>query len=262
MAGSRRYGTDLSDAAWALIAPLPPPALPSGRRRTTDLRAVPDAILCLLRTGCRWRLPPRDFPPWSTAHHHFRAWRNAGVWVRLRRALHVRARAAAGRAPCATLVIMDGQSVKATERGVARGFDGHKRVKGRKRHILVDTLGLLITSRVGPPANVSDRRAGERLLAGLRPLFPAIRTVMADAGHGSREFARGLERTEGWRLVIAKRRERAFRVVGLTWIVERSFAWLGRSRRLSKDYEYRVQTSERLIQIAATKLMLDRLAVA
>ena len=261
MAGSRRYGTDLSDAAWALVAPLLPPALPGGRRRTTDLRAVLDAILYLVRTGCQWRLLPRDFPPWSTVHHYFRAWRNAGVWVRLHRALYVRARAAAGRAPCPTLVIMDGQSVKTTERGGVRGFDGHKRVKGRKRHILVDTLGLLITSRVGP-ANVSDRRAGERLLAGLRPLFPAIRAVMADAGHESREFARELEQTEGWRLVIVKRRERAFRVVGLTWIVERSFAWLGRSRRLSKDYECRVQTAETMIGIAAIRLMLNRLVPA
>ena len=110
------------------------------------------------------------------------------------------------------------------------------------------------------PANTSDRRAGERLLAGLQPLWPGIRTVMADAGHESRELARELERREGWRLVIVKRRERAFRIVGLTWIVERSFAWLGRNRRLSKDYECRVQTSERMIDVAAIRLMLNRLA--
>ena len=261
MAGSRRHGTDLSDAAWAPVAPPPPPALPGGRRRTTDLRAVLDAILHLLRTGCQWRLLPRDFPPWSTVHHYFRAWRNAGVRVRLHRALHVRARAAAGHAPCPTLVIMDGQSVRATERGGARGFDGRKRVKGRKRHILVGTLGLLITSRVGP-ANMPDRRAGGRLLAGLRPLFPAIRTMTADAGHGSRGFARELEQTEGWRLVVVKRRERAFRVVGLARTVERSSARPGRSRRLSKDYEYRVQTAETMVGIAAIRLMLNRLVPA
>jgi putative transposase len=192
MDGSRRYDTDLSDAAWALVAPLLPPARPGGRPRTTDLRAVVDAILYLLRTGCQWRLLPRDFPPWSTVHHYFRTWRNTGVWVRLHRALYARARAAAGRAPCPSLVIMDGQSVKTTERGGVRGFDGHKRVKGRKRHILVDTLGLPIANRV-EPAGVSDRRAGARLLAGLRPLFPAIRTVMADAGHESRRLARELK---------------------------------------------------------------------
>ena len=259
MDGSRRYGTDLSDAAWALVAPLLPPARPGGRPRTTDLRAVLDAILYLLRTGCQWRLLPRDFPPWSTVHHYFRTWRRTGVWVRLHRALYARARAAAGRAPCPSLVIMDGQSVKTTERGGVRGFDGHKRVKGRKRHILVDTLGLPIANRV-ESAGISDRRAGARLLAGLRPLFPAIRTVMADAGHESRGLARELKRRDGWRLVIVKRRERAFRIAGLTWIVERSFAWLGRNRRLSKDYEYRVQTSETMIGIAAIRLMLNRLA--
>ena len=261
MAGSRRYGTDLSDAAWALVASLLPPARPGGRPRTTDLRAVLDAILYLLRTGCQWRLLPRDFPPWSTVHHYFRAWRNAGVWVRLHRALYARARAAAGRAPCPTLVIMDGQSVKTTERGGVRGFDGHKRVKGRKRHVLVDTLGLPIANRV-EPAGVSDRRAGERLLAGLAPLWPDIPTVMADAGHQSRRLARELERRDGWRLVIVKRRERSFRVTSLTWIVEHSFAWIGRNRRLSKDYEYKVQTSETMIDVAAIRLMLNRLAPA
>jgi putative transposase len=154
-------------------------------------------------------------------------------------------------------VIMDGQSVKTTERGGVRGFDGHKRVKGRKRHILVDTLGLPIANRV-EPAGTSDQRAGGRLLAGLRPLFPAIRTVMADAGHRSRKLARELMRRDGWRLVTVKRRERAF-IVGLTWIVERSFAWLGRDRRLSKDYEYKVRTSETMIDVAAIRLMLNRL---
>jgi putative transposase len=158
-------------------------------------------------------------------------------------------------------VIMDGQSVKTTERGGIRGFDAHKRVKGRKRHILVDTFGLLIACRV-EPADISDRKAAARLLGGLRPLFPNIRTVIADAGHQSAELARQLLRQDGWALQIVKRRQRAFKITGLTWIVERSFAWLGRNRRLSKDYEYSVQSSETLIEIAATRLMLNRLAQA
>ena len=142
-----------------------------------------------------------------------------------------------------------------------RGFDGHKRVKGRKRHILVDTLGLLIASRV-EPAGMSDRRAGGRLVAGLSPLWPTIRTVIADAGHESRRLAAEIKRHEGWRLVIVKRREPAFKIVGLNWIVERTFGWLGRHRRLSKDYEFKVQTSETLIEIAAIRTMLNRLAPA
>ena len=132
-------------------------------------------------------------------------------------------------------------------------------MKGRKRHILVDTLGLLIASRV-EPAGMSDRRAGARLVAGLLPLWPTIHTVIADAGHQSRKLAAEITRHEGWRLVIVKRSEPAFKIVGLNWIVERTFGWLGRHRRLSKDYEFKVQTSETLIEIAAIRTMLNRLA--
>ena len=132
-------------------------------------------------------------------------------------------------------------------------------MKGRKRHILVDTLGLLIASRV-EPAGMSDRRAGARLVAGLLPLWPTIHTVIADAGHQSRKLAAEIKRHEGWRLVIVKRSEPAFKIVGLNWIVERTFGWLGRHRRLSKDYEFKVQTSETLIEIAAIRTMLNRLA--
>ena len=142
-----------------------------------------------------------------------------------------------------------------------RGFDGHKRVKGRKCHILVDTLGLLIASRV-EPAGISDRRAGARLVAGVSPLWPTIRTVIADAGHESRRLAAEIERHEGWRLVIVKRSQPAFKIVGLNWIVERTFGWLGRHRRLSKDYEFKVQTTETLFKIAAIRTMLNRLAPA
>ena len=258
---NRPYDTDLTDAAWELVKPLLPAARHGGRPRTTDVRAVVDAIFYLLRTGCQWRLLPHQFPPWGTVYHYFRSWENSGTWVLLHRAIYEQARVAAGRAVCPSVVIMDGQSVKTTERGGIRGFDGYKRVKGRKRHILVDTLGLMIANRV-EPANVSDRRAGALLLGGLSPLFPRIHTVIADAGHRSRKLARELMREEGWKLQITKRRQRAFQVAGLTWIVERSFAWLGRNRRFSKDYEYRVQTSETMMDIAATRLMLNRLVRA
>jgi putative transposase len=214
-----------------------------------------------LRTGCQWRLLPRCFPPWGTVYHYFRLWLGTGVWVRLHRAVYTRARIAAGRNACPSVVIMDGQSVKTTELGGSRGFDGHKRVKGRKRHILVDTLGLLVSSRC-EPAGISDRRAGERLVCGLAPLWPRIRTIVADAGHESDRLARKLKRYAGWTLVIMRRGQRAFKITGLTWIVERSFAWLGRYRRLNKDYEYKVQTSETLINVAATRLMLNRIAPA
>jgi putative transposase len=255
---AKLYSTDLNDAAWALVSPLLPPAGTGGRRRTTDLRSVIDAIFYLLRSGCQWRLLPREFPAWGTVYHYFRAWKNSGVWAGVQREIYERARAQANRAECPSVVIMDGQSVKTTERGGVRGFDGYKRVKGRKRHILVDTLGLPIANRV-EPADMSDRRAGARLLAGLGPLFPRIQTVIADPSHESRNLARELLRDNGWKLQIVKRGERAFRITGLTWIVERTFAWLGRNRRLSKDYEYAVQTSETMIDVAGIRLMLNRL---
>jgi putative transposase len=255
------YSTNLTDAAWMLLAPLLPAARTGGRPRTTELRAVVNAIFYLLRTGCQWRLLPREFPAWGTVYHYFRAWKNAGVWTCLQRTIYEQTRAQVGRPACPSVVIMDGQSVKTTERGGIRGFDAHKRVKGRKRHILVDTLGLPIASRI-EPACISDRVAGDRLLAGLSPLFPNIRTVIADAGHESRKLACRLLREAGWKLQIVKRRQRAFKITGLTWIVERTFAWLGRNRRLSKDYEYRVETSETMLDIAAIRLMLNRLTAA
>jgi putative transposase len=130
-----------------------------------------------------------------------------------------------------------------------------------KRHILVDTMGIPIACRV-EPANMSDRVAADRLLSGLSPLFPRIRTLIADAGHESRKLARQLMRHEGWKLQIVKRKQRAFQIIGLTWIVERTFAWLGRNRRLSKDYEYCVQTSEAMIEIATIRLMINRITPA
>ncbi|WP_274426101.1 IS5 family transposase [Chelativorans sp. YIM 93263] len=260
MSGSR-YASNVTDEQWSIVEPLLPKPKRRGRRRRISLRSVIDAIFYLLRTGCQWRQLPREFPVWSTVYWYFRKWQRAGIWVRLQRELYRLTRIRSGRPECPTVVIMDGQSVKTTEVGGTRGFDAFKRVKGRKRHILVDTLGLPIANRV-EAANVSDRRAGGLLTSGLKAIFPAITTIIADAGHESKKLARALAERQSWRLEIVKRRQRAFEITGLTWIVERSFAWIGRNRRLSKDYEYRIQTSETMIDIASTRLMLNRLAKA
>ena len=170
------YASNVTNEQWALVEPLLPSPKRRGRRRRIRLRAVIDAIFYLLRTGCQWRQLPREFPSWSTVYWYFRLWQRSGVWVRLQREFYRLARIRSGRAECPSVVIMDGQSVKTTEVGGTRGFDAFKRVKGRKRHILVDTVGLPIANRV-EAADVSDRRAGAMLTSGLKVLFPAITTV-------------------------------------------------------------------------------------
>ena len=155
MVGTSGFCTDLNDVQWAIVALLLPPAKPGGHPRPTCMRGVPGGVFYLLRTGCQWRLLPRCFPSWSTVHHYVRLWQRTAVWMRLHRAVYAQARLTAGRPPCPSLIILDGQSVKTMRRGGTRGFDGHKLVRGHKRYILVDTLGLPIASRV-EPANVPD----------------------------------------------------------------------------------------------------------
>src|SRR6202043_389840 len=221
--------------------------------------AVLNAIFYLLRTGCQWRTVAMRI---STVRHGLPLLSSLAklrcVGPSTSRALR------AGPSSCRTGSLSIGSDHgwpigQDDRRGGARCFDAHKRVKGRKRHIVVDTLGLMVANRV-EPADTSDRRAGALLLGGVSALFPRIRTVIADAGHESRKLARTLKQDQGWQLRIVKRRQRAFKITGLTWIVERSFAWLGRNRRLSKDYEYRVQTSETMIDLASIRLMLNRIA--
>ncbi len=228
------------------------------------MRHIFDAIFYVLRSGCPWRFLPGDFPPWSTVYYYFRKFRMSGLWHRIFMALRAAERKRVGKDPDASAAVVDSQSVKTTEEGAAaNGYDAHKNVKGRKRHLLVDTLGLPLSVYVAP-ADVQDRTGVRLLLAGLKPLVPRLKKIWADGAYSGEKLAKWCEEQGGWEIEVVERdREaRGFEVLPKRWVVERTFGWLGRNRRLAKDYERKVQTSETLIEVAMIRLMLRRLARA
>lgn len=255
------YSSDLTDAQWTCLRRHLPLAT-ALRQRRHSLRRIFDAIFYLLHTGCPWRFLPADFPPWQAVYYYFRRFRLDGLWGGILAALRRAERVRMGRDPQPSAAIVDAQSVKTVEESASiSGYDGHKRVKGRKRHLLVDTLGLPISISV-TPADTHDKVGAWRLLAGLKPLVPRLAKIWADGAYTSAKLARWCEGYGSWDLEIVGRdpETRGFAVQPRRWVVERSFAWLVRNRRLRIDYERKLQTSETLIEVAMIRLLLRRLA--
>lgn len=258
----KAYPSDLTDEQWAILEPLIPPAKHGGAPRTVNMREVLNTLFYQNRAGCQWDMLPHDLVPKSSAYDYFQRWRDDGTWQRLVNALRVQVRVAAGREETPSAGCIDSQTVKTTEIGGVHGYDGGKKVNGRKRHIVVDTLGLLLAVAVTSAA-LDDGSHAWQVLQKLSPAdYPRLRLLWADSKYQNHSLQEWLKKQQAaYEIEVVSRPigAKGFVLLHRRWVVERSIAWLNRYRRLSKEYEYYTESSEAQIKISAVQLMLRRL---